>query len=100
MLLSRYSPIELALAENTLFALPPINRIVPTPKTKMTASITAYSAISWLFWRPELAKKISHVCPSHESFKFYNSMCLSAHVRKTCDSASGRRKFPFAHSGV
>ena len=43
----RYCPIELAVEENTLFALPPINRIVPTTKTKMTASITAYSAISW-----------------------------------------------------
>jgi hypothetical protein len=42
-----HPPIELAVAENTLFALPPINRIVPTTKTKMTASITAYSAISW-----------------------------------------------------
>ena len=37
---SRYCPIELAVAENTLFALPPINRIVPTTKTKITASIT------------------------------------------------------------
>jgi len=46
-LLTRHPPIELAVAENTLFALPPINRIVPTTKTKMTASITAYSAISW-----------------------------------------------------
>lgn len=45
-LFSRYCPIELAVAENTLFALPPINRSVPTTITKMTASITAYSAIS------------------------------------------------------
>jgi hypothetical protein len=36
-LLTRHPPIELAVAENTLFALPPINRIVPTAKTKMTA---------------------------------------------------------------
>ena len=43
---SGYCPIELAVAENTLFALPPINRSVPTTITKMTASITAYSAIS------------------------------------------------------
>jgi hypothetical protein len=46
-LLTRHPPIELAVAENTLFALPPINRIVPTTKTKMTASITAYAAIPW-----------------------------------------------------
>jgi hypothetical protein len=39
-LLTRHPPIELAVAENTLFALPPINRIVPTTKTKMTASIS------------------------------------------------------------
>jgi hypothetical protein len=42
----RYCPIELAVAEKTLFALPPINRIVPTTSTRMTASITAYSAMS------------------------------------------------------
>jgi hypothetical protein len=46
-LLTRHPPIELAVAENMLFALPPINRIVPTTKTKMTASVTAYSAIPW-----------------------------------------------------
>jgi hypothetical protein len=33
--------------ENTLFALPPIKRIVPTTITRITASITAYSAMSW-----------------------------------------------------
>ena len=43
---SRYCPIELATLENTLFAWPPISRSVPTTITKMTASITAYSAIS------------------------------------------------------
>jgi hypothetical protein len=37
---------ELAAFENTLFALLPIKRTVPTTNTKMTASITAYSAIS------------------------------------------------------
>jgi hypothetical protein len=42
-----YWPIELATAEKTLLAFPPINRRVPTTITKMTASITAYSAISW-----------------------------------------------------
>jgi hypothetical protein len=38
-LLTRHPPIELAVPENTLFALPPISRIVPTTKTKMTASL-------------------------------------------------------------
>jgi hypothetical protein len=41
-----YCRIELAKPENTLFALAPINRIVPTTITRMTASITAYSAMS------------------------------------------------------
>jgi len=38
--------IELDTAENTLFALLPINRTVPTTITKITASMTAYSAMS------------------------------------------------------
>src|SRR5580692_6503675 len=40
-------PSELATLENTLFAFPPISRIVPTTITSITASITAYSAMSW-----------------------------------------------------
>src|ERR1700686_1151655 len=39
--------IELATDENTLFALPPIRRTVPITITSITASITAYSAMSW-----------------------------------------------------
>jgi len=39
--------IELATAENALLALLPTRRIVPTTSTRITASITAYSAISW-----------------------------------------------------
>jgi hypothetical protein len=38
--------MELAVAEKALLALPPISRIVPTTRTKITANITAYSAIS------------------------------------------------------
>src|SRR5690349_1949825 len=38
--------IELAALENTLLAFEPTRRIVPTTITKITASITAYSAIS------------------------------------------------------
>jgi hypothetical protein len=37
---------ELATDENTLLALEPIRRIVPTTITRITASITAYSAMS------------------------------------------------------
>jgi hypothetical protein len=38
---------ELATDENTLLAFDPIKRIVPTTITRMTANITAYSAMSW-----------------------------------------------------
>jgi len=41
-----YCEIELATAENALFAVDPMSRIVPTTTTRMTASITAYSAMS------------------------------------------------------
>jgi len=36
----------LATVENTLFAFPPIRRTVPITITRITASITAYSAMS------------------------------------------------------
>ena len=72
--LSRYCPMELAVAENTLFALPPINRIVPTTKTKMTASITAYSAISCpSSCDQSLRRKSPIFAPPCHSFKFYTS---------------------------
>jgi hypothetical protein len=38
--------IELATEEKALLALDPIRRIVPTTRTRITASITAYSAMS------------------------------------------------------
>src|SRR5579872_2707611 len=41
-----YCEIELATEEKTLLALPPIRRIVPTTITRITASMTAYSAMS------------------------------------------------------
>jgi hypothetical protein len=41
-----YCDMELAVAEKALLAFAPINRMVPTTKTRMTANITAYSAIS------------------------------------------------------
>jgi hypothetical protein len=37
---------ELATLENALLAFDPIKRTVPTTKTRMTANITAYSAMS------------------------------------------------------
>jgi hypothetical protein len=42
-----YCEIELATAEKALLALLPISRIVPTTRTRITANITAYSAMSW-----------------------------------------------------
>ena len=39
--------IELATEENIVLALVPMSLIVPTTITRITASITAYSAISW-----------------------------------------------------
>jgi len=42
-----YWVIWLATCENTLLALPPIGRMVPITITKITASITAYSAMSY-----------------------------------------------------
>jgi len=39
--------IVLATEEKALLALLPTRRIVPTTSTKITASITAYSAMSW-----------------------------------------------------
>jgi len=38
--------IELAAAEKTLLAFEPMSRIVPTTITRITASMTAYSAMS------------------------------------------------------
>ena len=37
---------ELATLENAVFAFDPIKRTVPTTRTRMTANITAYSAMS------------------------------------------------------
>ena len=39
--------IELATSEKTLLDCPPISLIVPTTITRITASMTAYSAMSW-----------------------------------------------------
>jgi hypothetical protein len=38
--------MELATFEKTVFEFEPISRMVPTTITKMTASMTAYSAMS------------------------------------------------------
>jgi hypothetical protein len=38
---------ELATLENALFEFDPTRRTVPTTNTRITANITAYSAMSW-----------------------------------------------------
>jgi hypothetical protein len=43
---SDYYWTELATCENTMFEFDPISRIVPTTMMRMTATITAYSAMS------------------------------------------------------
>src|ERR1700726_778368 len=75
-LMADYWAIWLATAENTLFALPPIRRTVPITITSITASITAYSAMS---------------CPSslrHESLA--RSFILDSFELYGGDSRSGR----------
>jgi hypothetical protein len=64
--------IELATLENTVFALLPTKRIVPTAITRITASMTAYSAMSW----PSSA---SHSLPRKFAYSYLNTAdCSSA----------------------
>src|ERR1700686_3681611 len=67
-LMADYWAIWLATAENTLFALPPIRRTVPITITSITASITAYSAMS-------CPSSLRHKCLAKsaipDSFEFY-----------------------------
>jgi hypothetical protein len=50
--------IELAACENTVLALEPISRIVPTTRMRMTASMTAYS---WLASFPDHAELVKYL---------------------------------------
>jgi hypothetical protein len=61
---SNYWPIELATEENTLFELDPISRMVPTTKTKIIASMTAYSAMSWPSSFDHSLRKVFGIIPS------------------------------------
>jgi hypothetical protein len=54
---------ELATVENTLFAFPPIKRTVPITMTRITASITAYSAISWPSSFDQIPRKVFKIGP-------------------------------------
>src|SRR5712672_1060421 len=77
---SRYW-IELAVLENTLLALDPISRIVPTTRTRITASITAYSAISC----PSSSDQILRI---NSAILSLQSMHLSPVVRENCNRSS------------
>lgn len=69
-------PIALATEEKTVFELDPIMRSVPTTISKITATITAYSAMSWpssdksrtLNWR------IGGCCLSFEDFSQFTAL--------------------------
>src|SRR5438445_7498769 len=58
-----YCWIELAAEEKTLLALEPINLIVPTTRTRITASITAYSAMSCPSSSRHALRKIPPIMP-------------------------------------
>jgi Transposase domain (DUF772) len=63
---------SLATVENTLFAFPPIKRIAPMTTTRITASITAYSAISWPSSFNQTPCMISNIAPSQMAQLFHS----------------------------
>jgi len=62
--------MELATLEKTLFAFDPISRTVPTTITRITASITAYSAISCPSWSRHNLKRWFIVTASPKQINF------------------------------
>lgn len=58
-----YYPTELAVSENTLFALPPIKRIVPTTRTRMTANITGIQQCPGLGLAAKDCERPASFCP-------------------------------------
>lgn len=58
-----YPPIALAVSEKTLLACVPTNRMVPTTMTRMTANITAYSAMSCPSSSDQQLCRSSSICP-------------------------------------
>src|SRR5579872_1184913 len=67
--------MELATEENTLLAFDPINRTVPTTMTRITASMTAYSAMS---------------CPSCSPQSLRTSSIEAPHVADFYSRSSGK----------
>jgi len=95
-------PSELATLENTLFAFPPINRIVPTTITRITASITAYSAMSWPSSFDHISRKklvlvtwSSSLVPSPKPYPCV--LCPSRSLR-VCRESSSQARLPAASS--
>src|SRR5512146_1107391 len=62
-LLYPYPPIALAVSENTLLACEPTKRMGPTTMTRMTANITAYSAMSCPSLSDQQLCRSSSICP-------------------------------------
>src|SRR5262249_16088978 len=78
-----YPPIALAVSENTLLALPPTSRIMPTTITRMTASRTAYSAMSWPWSSDQTVRKSSFMGLSPFLYGFRRSVCGDGSEERT-----------------
>jgi hypothetical protein len=93
-----YCPIELATDEKTLFELPPMSRMVPTTRTRITASITAYSAISWpcssdqsLFINLAILPSICWCCGARLSCRDRTRLSIPSCIRRHEFMALGQR---------
>lgn len=80
--------IELATLENVLLALAPISRTVPTTITRITASITAYSAMSW-------PSSSDHIL-ENKSFTLSPSFPVEARPKRKMTSTATPRFAPFS----
>src|SRR4029077_10106985 len=71
--------MELAACENALFALEPMSRTVPTTRTRITANMTAYSAISCPDSSDQSLKMILDIPSSYPQLVTYD-----AQSRRSC----------------
>ena len=76
--------IELAAEEKAVLALEPTNRIVPTTRTRITANITAYSAMSWPSSPRHMFQNILNM------FHLLPAKCASRTV-SNCEEAGGQQ---------
>jgi len=73
--------MELATAEKTLFELPPMSRIVPTTMPRMTANMTAYSAMSWPFCSDQsLAENLIKLSSFPGLLQAYSRFCANCNI--------------------